>query len=191
MFDHGCERTSDACSARSSAGVLGLPSGDRRIHRLQSIARLRTGRSQRTTTSTRSRPSWLATPTPRRRSRTTARRSNGCSCGRRGQLGKPLSSLTHEDLLAYQRFLADPQPRARWVNASRKAGPRSSRLATLLGTPLPFESAPGVRDPERHVLVAGERRVLGGQSAVSQSTAFSTRPRRASRASWTTNSGRA
>lgn len=37
-----------------------------------------------------------------------------------GQLGKPVSSLTHEDLLAYQRFLADPQPRARWVNASRK-----------------------------------------------------------------------
>ncbi|MEI7293184.1 tyrosine-type recombinase/integrase [Paraburkholderia tropica] len=30
------------------------------------------------------------------------------------QLGKPLSSLTHEDLLAYQRFLADPQPAARW-----------------------------------------------------------------------------
>ncbi|WP_321817159.1 MULTISPECIES: tyrosine-type recombinase/integrase [unclassified Paraburkholderia] len=31
------------------------------------------------------------------------------------QLGKPLSSLTHEDLLAYQQFLADPQPAARWV----------------------------------------------------------------------------
>lgn len=29
--------------------------------------------------------------------------------------GKPLSSLTHEDLLLYQRFLADPQPRDRWV----------------------------------------------------------------------------
>lgn len=37
-----------------------------------------------------------------------------------GQLGKPVSSLTHEDLLAYQRFLADPQPRARWVNQNRK-----------------------------------------------------------------------
>ena len=32
------------------------------------------------------------------------------------QLGKPLSSLTHEDLLAYQHFLADPQPAARWVS---------------------------------------------------------------------------
>ncbi|SDC51649.1 tyrosine-type recombinase/integrase [Paraburkholderia lycopersici] len=31
------------------------------------------------------------------------------------QPGKPLSSLTHEDLLAYQRFLADPQPASRWV----------------------------------------------------------------------------
>lgn len=31
------------------------------------------------------------------------------------QLGKPLSSLTHEDLIAYQHFLADPQPAARWV----------------------------------------------------------------------------
>ncbi|WP_420994222.1 tyrosine-type recombinase/integrase [Cupriavidus sp. 30B13] len=36
------------------------------------------------------------------------------------QHGKPLSSLTHEDLLAYERFLADPQPAARWVMASRK-----------------------------------------------------------------------
>ncbi|ENH6338203.1 tyrosine-type recombinase/integrase [Burkholderia vietnamiensis] len=36
------------------------------------------------------------------------------------QLGKPLSSLTHEDLLGYQRFLADPQPRDRWVAAGRK-----------------------------------------------------------------------
>lgn len=29
--------------------------------------------------------------------------------------GKPLSSLTHEDLLLYQNFLADPKPAARWV----------------------------------------------------------------------------
>jgi len=36
------------------------------------------------------------------------------------QCGKPLSSLGHEDLLAYQRFLADPQPAWRWVMASRK-----------------------------------------------------------------------
>lgn len=33
------------------------------------------------------------------------------------EMGKPLSSLTHEDLLRYQRFLADPQPARRWVMA--------------------------------------------------------------------------
>ncbi len=40
------------------------------------------------------------------------------------QAGKPLSSLTHEDLLLYQRFLADPQPTERWVMASRRKLPR-------------------------------------------------------------------
>src|ERR1700692_116586 len=35
-------------------------------------------------------------------------------------LRKPLSSLTHEDLLLYQRFLADPQPAQRWVMTGRK-----------------------------------------------------------------------
>src|ERR1700730_2960494 len=36
------------------------------------------------------------------------------------ELRKPLSSLTHEDLLLYQRFLADPQPAQRWVMTGRK-----------------------------------------------------------------------
>lgn len=36
------------------------------------------------------------------------------------ELQKPLSSLTHEDLLVYQRFLADPQPEGRWVMKKRK-----------------------------------------------------------------------
>ena len=36
------------------------------------------------------------------------------------ELRKPLSSLTHEDLLAYQRFLADPQPALRWVMRGRR-----------------------------------------------------------------------
>jgi len=31
------------------------------------------------------------------------------------QVGKPLSSLTHEDLLVFKHFLADPQPRAQWI----------------------------------------------------------------------------
>lgn len=36
------------------------------------------------------------------------------------EAGKPLSSLTHEDLLVYQRFMADPQPVERWVMTGRK-----------------------------------------------------------------------
>jgi site-specific recombinase XerD len=34
--------------------------------------------------------------------------------------GKPFSSLTHEDLLVYERFLANPQPAERWVLAGKK-----------------------------------------------------------------------
>ncbi len=41
------------------------------------------------------------------------------------QLGKPLSSLTHEDLLVYERFLAAPQPAARWVLTGSKKLARS------------------------------------------------------------------
>ena len=41
------------------------------------------------------------------------------------ELGKPLSSLTHENLLVYQRFLSDPQPADRWV---MKAGRKWSRF---------------------------------------------------------------
>ncbi|MDI1309267.1 MAG: tyrosine-type recombinase/integrase [Methylotenera sp.] len=36
------------------------------------------------------------------------------------ELGKPLSSLTHEDFLVYQRFLVDPQPAERWIMTQRK-----------------------------------------------------------------------
>lgn len=41
------------------------------------------------------------------------------------ELGKPLSSLTHEDLLLYGRFLANPQPTDRWVMADGRKLPRS------------------------------------------------------------------
>ena len=34
--------------------------------------------------------------------------------------GKPMSSLTHEDLLCYGHFLRDPQPADRWVMTGRK-----------------------------------------------------------------------
>lgn len=40
------------------------------------------------------------------------------------ELGKPLSSLTHEDLLVYQRFLGDPQPASRWVMKPGRKWPR-------------------------------------------------------------------
>jgi integrase/recombinase XerD len=41
------------------------------------------------------------------------------------EMGKPLSSLTHEDCLRYQRFLADPQPAATWVAGGGRKHPRS------------------------------------------------------------------
>jgi len=40
-------------------------------------------------------------------------------------LGKPLSSLTHEDCLRYQQFVADPQPAATWVAGGGRKHPRS------------------------------------------------------------------
>ncbi|KAI3610255.1 hypothetical protein D8I24_0517 (plasmid) [Cupriavidus necator H850] len=40
-------------------------------------------------------------------------------------LGKPLLSPTHEDPLAYERFLAAPQPAARWVLTGSKKLTRS------------------------------------------------------------------
>ena len=41
------------------------------------------------------------------------------------ELGKPLSSLAHEDLLVYQRFLADPQPAEQWVMKTGRKWARS------------------------------------------------------------------
>lgn len=40
-------------------------------------------------------------------------------------LGKPISSLTVEDFIAYRNFLADPQPSEQWVMTGKKL-PRSS-----------------------------------------------------------------
>ena len=36
------------------------------------------------------------------------------------EMDKPLSSLSHEDLLVYQHFLTDPQPSERWIMQRRK-----------------------------------------------------------------------
>lgn len=41
------------------------------------------------------------------------------------QLGKPLSSLTHEDWLQYQMFLRDPKPASRWIAAEGRKYPRT------------------------------------------------------------------
>lgn len=41
------------------------------------------------------------------------------------QLGKPVSSLTHEDLLLFQQFIADPQPATRWITQSGRKLARS------------------------------------------------------------------
>ncbi|MDE2078680.1 MAG: tyrosine-type recombinase/integrase [Burkholderiales bacterium] len=42
------------------------------------------------------------------------------------QRGMAMSSLTHEDLLLYERFLADPQPAERWVITVRQRPGRDS-----------------------------------------------------------------
>lgn len=49
---------------------------------------------------------------------------------------RALSDLTHEDLLVFQRFLADPQPAERWVMAPGARQPRSSPLWRPFAGPL-------------------------------------------------------
>jgi integrase/recombinase XerD len=51
------------------------------------------------------------------------------------QLGKPLSSLTHEDFLVYQQFLLDPQPRGKWVaDGGRKHSRSDTRWRPFYGS---------------------------------------------------------
>jgi hypothetical protein len=40
------------------------------------------------------------------------------------QLGKPLSSIAHEDLIVFKEFLKDPQPRDRWISLNGGKYPR-------------------------------------------------------------------
>ena len=49
------------------------------------------------------------------------------------ELGKPLSSLSHEDFLIYQRFLADPQPPERWIMKQRKVARDDPRWRPFAG----------------------------------------------------------
>lgn len=41
------------------------------------------------------------------------------------QLGKPFSSLNHDDMMDYKAFLADPQPASRWIMTGKRL-PRNS-----------------------------------------------------------------
>ncbi|WP_408128217.1 tyrosine-type recombinase/integrase [Paraburkholderia strydomiana] len=52
------------------------------------------------------------------------------------QLGKPLSSLTHEDLLLFKAFLVDPQPAARWVSSTGGKFPRGDERWRPFNGPL-------------------------------------------------------
>lgn len=56
------------------------------------------------------------------------------------ELGKPLSSLSHEDLLLYRRFLSDPQPVARWVMAKGRKWPRNDPCWRPFSGPLSASS---------------------------------------------------
>lgn len=49
---------------------------------------------------------------------------------------KALSDLTHEDLLIYERFLANPQPPERWVMSVAQKAPRSSPAWRPFAKPL-------------------------------------------------------
>lgn len=52
------------------------------------------------------------------------------------ELGKPLSSLTHEDLLRFKGFIADPQPASRWVSANGGKYPRGDERWRPFNGPL-------------------------------------------------------
>jgi hypothetical protein len=78
------------------------------------------------------------------------------------ELRKPLSSLTHEDLLVYRRFLENPQPAQRWIMTGRKA---------VRGTALASQRATSVCDSEYALRVAGQRGLPGRQSPVSLASA--------------------
>ena len=56
------------------------------------------------------------------------------------QHGKALSVLTHEDFLAYESFLGDPQPADRWVMQVAQKAPRSSPNWRPFAKPLDRQS---------------------------------------------------
>ena len=56
------------------------------------------------------------------------------------QHGKALSDMTHEDFLAYESFLEDPQPADRWVMQVAQKAPRSSPHWRPFAKPLDRQS---------------------------------------------------
>lgn len=56
------------------------------------------------------------------------------------ELRKPISSLTHEDWLAYQQFLRDPQPASRWIAAEGRKYPRTHQGWRPFAGPLSISS---------------------------------------------------
>ncbi|MFP3637424.1 tyrosine-type recombinase/integrase [Paraburkholderia sp. SIMBA_054] len=56
------------------------------------------------------------------------------------ELGKPLSSLTHEDLIRFQAFLQDPQPASRWVSSNGGKYPRNDERWRPFNGPLQPDS---------------------------------------------------
>lgn len=56
------------------------------------------------------------------------------------ELGKPLSSLTQEDLLRYQHFLANPHPSERWIMPANRRASRQNPLWRPFSGPLSLAS---------------------------------------------------
>lgn len=107
------------------------------------------------------------------------------------QQGKLLSSLTHEDVLRYERFLGDPQPAWRWVMTSRKKlvyGAPDWR--SFAGSLSPGQRAACDGDPQYAVHLAGGRWLPRRQPAVPGHAAGATSPSRGSRATSATRCGR-
>lgn len=74
----------------------------------------------------------------------------------RPERGVALSDLTHEDLLVYQHFLADPLPAERWVMApGTKAGTDFAGMSAIRRPARTVKSTPGAVDPERPAVLAG------------------------------------
>jgi len=92
------------------------------------------------------------------------------------ELGQPLSSLTHEDLLRYQQFMGNPQPAERWVMGGGRKLPRSyAGWRPFAGPPVARQSAPGHGDAQFNVLLAGAVWLPCRQSAGLESPTAHTR----------------